>query len=333
MKVTRRLPILIGGVFALGLLAAACGGDAISDGGAEDSAAAAGATSAPRNITQSGTSNTYGVASDSAANESKGQAAPGGGSGGNTGGSPTGSLPSSSADFERKVIVNATMSLHVTDVPAAFSEANRLARAAGGYVERSSMSGVTGEKDTNLRATITLRVPAKEYDATLAGLRGIQGAKVQSEGAKSSEVTEQYVDLQSRLRNLERTEGQYLKLLEQAKTIPEILQMNDRLDSVRGQIEQIQGRLRVLDQLSELATIDVTMAPFPAAKAGDGNGSRSLGEVFVDAWEGSLQAVETVAAGAIYAGVALLWLALPVGLVLVAARRVFRRESHPPTVA
>ncbi|MBA4181766.1 MAG: hypothetical protein C0506_14345 [Anaerolinea sp.] len=241
-------------------------------------------------------------------------------------------LPAGSADFARKVIINATMSLNVKDVQAAFGEANRLARSAGGYVEKSSFSNPGGAKDeSNLRATITLRIPAAQYDATLASLRSIEGAKVQSEGSKSSEVTEQYTDLQSRQRNLERTEGQYLKLLEQAKTIPEILQLNDRLDNVRLQIEQIQGRLKLLDQLSELTTIDLTLAPFPVLAKADGR--RSLGEVFADAWEASLESVEKVAAAGIYAGVAALWLALPAGLVLLGARRVFRRDQGATPVA
>ena len=250
--------------------------------------------------------------------------------GGATGGS--GGLPESSADFARKVIVNANISLNVKDVTSAFAEANRLARSAGGYVEKSSFANVSGDRDGSRRAaSITLRIPSAQYDATLASLRGIDGAKVQSEGSKSSEVTEQYTDLQSRMRNLDRTEGQYLKLLEQAKTIPEILQLQDRLDNVRGQIEQIQGRLKVLDQLVDFTTIDVALTPFPVAATGAG-GSTSLGDVFVTAWEQSLQTAGYVAAFAIYAGVALIWLALPVGFALLIYRRVIRKEA-PPTAA
>ncbi|MEP7215509.1 MAG: DUF4349 domain-containing protein [Anaerolineaceae bacterium] len=250
--------------------------------------------------------------------------------GANTGGS--GGLPASTTDFARKVIISATMSLNVKDVPVAFAEASRLARAAGGYVEKSSFINVTENKDAPQRtASITLRIPAAQYEATLTALRTIDGAKVQSEGSKSSEVTEQYTDLQSRLRNLERTEGQYLKLLDQAKTIPEILQLQDRLDTVRGQIEQIQGRLKVLDQLVDFTTIDVAMAPFPIAAAGTGD-STSLRHVFATAWEQSVATAGYVAAFAIYAGVALIWLALPVGVVLLVYRHSTRKAT-PPTPA
>ncbi len=127
------------------------------------------------------------------------------------------------------------------------------------------------------------------------------------------------------------TSPMWSKLLEQAKSITEILQMNDRLDNVRLQIEQIQGRLKVLDQLSEMTTIDLTLSPFPVlAKVDDGK--RSLSEAFADAWEASLDAVEEVAAAGIYAAVAALWLAIPVGLVFFAGRRMFRRD-HGTTPA
>ena len=334
MKITRTLPTFMA-IAAIGLAAAACGaldrGQASgSDEGvppqsdqANTTYAAGGTTGAP--LTSAATAGS-GTASRSVAESAKNQSAPGSAYDASGTGGGTTALPDASAEFARKVILTATMNLNVKDVQAAFSEANRLARSAGGYVEKSSFSNPGGSKDErNVKATVTLRVPAGQYDATLASLRSIEGAKVQSEGSKSSEVTEQYTDLQSRLRNLERTEGQYLKLLEQAKSITEILQMNDRLDNVRLQIEQIQGRLKVLDQLSEMTTIDLTLAPFPAiAKVDDGK--RSLGEAFVDAWEASLEAVEQVAAAGIYAAVAALWLAIPVGLVFFAGRRMFRRD-------
>lgn len=344
MKITRALPAFMV-IFAIAIAAAACGAlDRGQDSGSDEGV--------PPVLNQTG--NTYGnpyggggtadtlapeaatassgTAGRSVAESAKNQSAPAASADASSGGSGTTAMPDSSADFARKVILAATMNLNVKDVQAAFSEANRLARSAGGYVEKSSFSNPGGSKDErNVKATVTLRVPAAQYDATLASLRSIEGAKVQSEGSKSSEVTEQYTDLQSRLRNLERTEGQYLKLLEQAKSITEILQMNDRLDNVRLQIEQIQGRLKVLDQLSEMTTIDLSLAPFPVVAKVD-DGKRSLGGAFADAWEASLEAVEQVAAAGIYAAVAALWLAIPVGLVFLAGRRMFRRD-HGTTPA
>jgi hypothetical protein len=155
------------------------------------------------------------------------------------------------------------------------------------------------------------------------------GVTVDTESSNSNEVTEQYTDLVSRLRNLERTEQQYLTLLTEAKSIQDILTVQDRLSGVRSQIEQIQGRLKVLDDLTDFATINLVVAPV-VAKAAEGSSGWSLSEVFVTSLEGSLVAAQFVAAGIIVLFVAGIWLVIPVGLGLYANRK-FRNRTLPET--
>ena len=331
----RTVPIILATTLAL-LAFAGCGGsDGDSPTISKNTSGAAAATPGVESaqslaLSDSLSRDATGAPAGASAPDASAKSAEAFGSGGS---GNSGGLPDSSADFARKVIVNASLSLKVQDVNAAFAEANRLARTAGGYVQQSSFINVNDNKDAPQRtASITLRIPSAQYEATLASLRGIEGAKVVSEGSKSSEITEQYTDLQSRLRNLERSEAQYLTLMDQAKTIADIIQLTDRLDGVRGQIEQIQGRLNVLDQLVDLATIEVSLAPFTAG-TGASDDSDSLGDIFASAWERSLDAAGLVAAGAIYAGVAIVWLALPAGLVLLIYRRVVRKETPPSAAA
>ncbi len=218
------------------------------------------------------------------------------------------------------------MSLEAGDVSKAFNEASALARSSGGYLERSSFANAAEEKDRT--ASLTIRVPVQNYESLIANLRGIEGVRVLTEGSKSTEVTEQYTDLQSRLRNLQSTEQQYLALLKEAKTIQEILTVQDRLSGIRSQIEQIQGRLKVLDSLTEFATVDLSIAPvFAKAKAPAGGGLK-LTEVWTESWATSLEAARYVAAAGMVAVVALAWLAIPLGILFVAARR-FRRAAPP----
>ncbi len=238
--------------------------------------------------------------------------------------------PALADQLSRKIIFNATVALDVKDVAVAFNRASAIARESGGYVERSSFEGSSGDRKGS--ATVTLRVPVDRYQDTLGALRTMDGATVRQEGTKSNEVTEQYTDLQSRLRNLQSTEVQYLELLKQAKTIQEILTVNDRVNGVRSQIEQIQGRLKVLDAATELATVDVTLAPVVAARA-DSDGPRSFRTAFADAWESSLDVARNVAnAGAVVA-VASIWLAVPLALVVLGTRRAARRGRHTTPAA
>lgn len=231
------------------------------------------------------------------------------------------------ADVSRKIIFTANLSLNSDDVGRSFNDASALARTNGGYVEKSQYSNDPGD-NTKRSASLTIRVPVQNYDALVASLRTMAGVSVETEGSNSSEVTEQYTDLQSRLRNLERTEEQYLVLLNQAKTIQEILTVQDRLSSVRSQIEQIQGRLKVLDDLTDFATINLTVAPVVAKVEEAKSGGWRLGEVFVNSWDASLEVARYLAAGAIVLAVAGVWLVIPVVLALLISRR-FRRRSTP----
>jgi hypothetical protein len=237
-----------------------------------------------------------------------------------------GELPALPSTLDRKIISNSTLSLGVKDVGEAFNLAGSAARANGGYTQESSFSNVSYEDSKQRSATLTLRVPAEHYDDLLGALRGIAGAKVLSEGSKSTEITEEYTDLQSRQRNLEATEQSYLALLQQAKTIPDILTVNDRLNGIRAQIEQIQGRLKVFDNLSSLATIQVTLSPIvPGGGEPDEGGPKSVQTAFADAWAGSLDVARNVVAGAAVVGVALIWLAIPALVLAFVARALWRR--------
>lgn len=257
------------------------------------------------------------AARESADSPSKGVAGQGGGNG---------ETPPMSSMVDRKIIVNGNLSLEVPDVTRAFSEAGRVARNAGGFVEESRLtarSGGDGKEEPY--GTLVLRVPIDQYDAVVAALQGIDGAEPVSEGVTSQEVTEEYTDLQSRLRNLERSETQYLELLAQAKTIDEILTVSDRVDGVRAQIEQIQGRINLLDSLTAYATVDVALAPIAPALAKEEGRNGPLG-AFADAWEVSLEVASGVAVAGVYVLVAAAWLAIP-GAVALGGWAMARRHN------
>jgi hypothetical protein len=232
-----------------------------------------------------------------------------------------------SLQFDRKIIFTANLSLTAEDVGATFNRASVLARANGGYIESSNFSNAA--EPGRGSASLTIRVPVQNYESLLGSLRSIDGARLQSEGSNSTEVTEQYTDLSSRLRNLERTEQQYLELLGRATTINDILTVQDRLSGVREQIEQIQGRLNVLDDMTSLATVSISISPVVAKAEEPQSGAPSLASAWESSWERSLEVAQYVAAGAVVVFVAMAWLIIPLGLVLVASRR-FRRQPLPP---
>jgi len=164
------------------------------------------------------------------------------------------------ATQDRMIIYTVNMDLVVEDAAVALEQIESLAAEMGGFV---SNSNAWKEKE-QLRARITVRVPADKLDQALAQIRDL-ATDVQSESRDSDDVTEQFTDLEARLRNLRKTEEELLELLEtrQEETgdTEAILEVHRYLTDIRGQIEQFQGRMNYLSNLSAMATIQIGLTP------------------------------------------------------------------------
>lgn len=159
---------------------------------------------------------------------------------------------------ERLVIKTAQIAIQVDDVRAADQAIRDRAAQLGGYVVSVQTSG----SDQYLTATVVFRVPAERFDEALSGVQGL-AKKVLSNFVTGDDVTEEFVDLESRLRNLEATRTRLLDLLAKANRVEDALQVNNALTDVQGQIEQIQGRMKYLRQSAAMSTITVSLEPVP----------------------------------------------------------------------
>jgi len=170
-----------------------------------------------------------------------------------------GDLPST--EEERMIVRTGDMSLVVEDVVEARDEIAQLAVRLDGYVVSSRISG----EEQDRTGWISIRVPDEKFDQALAELREL-AVRITSESTDSRDVTEEYVDLQSRLRNAEATESQYLTLLEKAEDVDDILRIYEKLSQVRRDIEQIKGRMQYLERTSSMSLISVHLKPLATAK-------------------------------------------------------------------
>ncbi len=160
---------------------------------------------------------------------------------------------------ERMIVRTGEMSLVVEDVIEARDEIARLAVTLDGYVVSSWISG----EEAEMRGNISIRVADDKFEQALAELRNL-AVRVKSESTSSQDVTEEYVDLQARLKNAEATESQYLNLLEKAREVEDILRIYDSLSRVRYEIEQIKGQMQYLERTTSLSLISVRMEPVAA---------------------------------------------------------------------
>lgn len=161
---------------------------------------------------------------------------------------------------ERMIVRNGDMALVVKAVVVARDEISQLAVRLDGYVVSSWISGEGQE----MRGSIQIRVPDEQFDLALAELRQL-AVRVESESTNSQDVTEQYTDLQARLKNAEATESQYLALLDKAKDVPDIIQIYDSLSRVRAEIEQIKGQMQYLERTSAMSLLTVRLQPAATA--------------------------------------------------------------------
>jgi len=170
----------------------------------------------------------------------------------------SGALP---ANEERMIVRTGEISLVVKDVVGTQDNIAQLAVSLGGYVVSSRISG----EENDRRGWISIRVPDEQFEQALVELRGLS-VRVESESTNSQDITEEYVDLQSRLKNAQATENQYLALLQKAENVEDILRIYERLSQVRSEIEQIKGRIQYLENTSSMSLISVRLEPETTAK-------------------------------------------------------------------
>lgn len=155
---------------------------------------------------------------------------------------------------ERMIVRTGDMSLVVIDVAAAIEQITRLAATYDGYVVSSN----TWQERDRMMGNIAIRVAERSFDDVIRALRDL-AEEVRQESTSGTDVTEEYVDLKARLKNLEAAEAQLLKLMEQAGDVSDILEVQRELVKTREQIEQIMGRMQYLEQSSSMSYIQVRL--------------------------------------------------------------------------
>ena len=157
-------------------------------------------------------------------------------------------------ETDRMIIRTANMQLVVDDVRDTINNIAQLAQDQEGYVVNSS-SWKEGER---VVGQITIRVPSADFNYAMSVLRSM-AVEVTSETTSAQDVTEEYVDLEATLRNLEATEAQLLKLMEKAVEVKDILSVQSELSRVQQDIERTKGRMQYLERTSSMSLIQVTL--------------------------------------------------------------------------
>lgn len=161
----------------------------------------------------------------------------------------------------KKITYHLNANLQVEDVDQALNILSEQVNSLGGYIVESSQS----HNKNSSSAHAVYKIPTERLEGFSSNLSAV--GKVLYERTSSNDITDEYYDAQSRLKNLESQEARYLEILQQANTVEEILHIESYLSSVRMQIEQIQGRLKLWDHqvAYSTATINLQTTPNPVS--------------------------------------------------------------------
>lgn len=165
------------------------------------------------------------------------------------------------AAIERLVIRNANLVIVVEDPSASASAINELAEQMGGYVVSLNIyQSAYGDGLSATYASITIRVPAERLNEALDKIKG-GTVEVRSENISGQDVTQEYTDLASQLRNLEAAEEDLREIMGSLTKAEDVLRVYENLRQVRQEIEIIKGRMQYFEQSARLSAISVELLP------------------------------------------------------------------------
>jgi hypothetical protein len=225
----------------------------------------------------------------------------------------------------RRIIRRATLDLELADVEQGVARLTGVVESVGGFI--SSTESQMDQKGT-ARATVTAYIPPAHFARVLGDLDGVGRVTRRSIGGQ--DVSEEFVDLEARLRNFERHEAQLLSFMGKAQKVQDLLSLENELARVRGEIERTAGRLRFLKARSDLATIQVALVRAPLVVPPDGLVPRFVEQVkqaFAEGWSTAF----TMALAAAILAAQLSPLAIPALCAWVIYRRRTGRRSSALT--
>ena len=166
----------------------------------------------------------------------------------------TPAVPATAA-VARKLVYNAQVSLIVENLTSVEQKLQTLVKSTGGYIADTES---VGQARSRRHATWKARVPVEKFDSFLATV--IELGELERNHVDSQDVTQEYYDIDARIKNKQQEEKRLQKHLDESTgKLTDILAVERELTRVRGEIEQMQGRIRYLTNVSALSTVTITV--------------------------------------------------------------------------
>jgi hypothetical protein len=208
----------------------------------------------------------------------------------------------------------------------------QIAESKGGFVVESTQSSSDVKAATRDTVTMTLRVPAGKFNEALEEIRKASN-RVIVETVKGQDVTEEFIDIEARLKAKRALEEQFLEIMKRGSTVQDALNVQRELATVRGEIEQIEGRKRFLESQASLSTIKIKLQT-PAAFSANAPGFfHQLGQAFGKGFDAALSFILILVTFLIALLPFLILVVLPIYLVIRYLLRKNRKRKSADEIA
>jgi hypothetical protein len=233
--------------------------------------------------------------------------------------------------IERKIVRNGKLTIETDSPTAGQQKITAIVESLNGFVITSDFK--QGSASSSEMVTITIRVPAPQFNEALEKIRKA-GDRVLNENVTGQDVTEEFLDLEARIKTQKALEAQFLEIMKQAKKVSEALEVQTEISNVRTEIERMEGRKRFLENQSSLSTIVITLpSPAPIVSASTSGFSHNIKEAFGD----GIDTAAAIILGLIRLIIVLipiaLFILLPLGLVTRFIVRRWRANKKDEPVA
>lgn len=222
---------------------------------------------------------------------------------------PQTTIPTPTPEIIRKIVKTGDIRLVVKTYEPFSSALEKQVSVAGGYISQAQINRGPGEISS---AQIILRIPPDKLDLLVSWLRD-QGI-VTSENIKADDISEQYYDLKSRLDNARKFEARLLDMLKtQTGNLQELVLVEEKLNQVREQIEQFEGKIRYFDNIAAMSTLTLNVSVeehYVSPK------SPTFGDRAAEVWRDSVQALVAFIQGLGLIVVGLIPWLIPLGIIL-----------------
>ncbi len=233
---------------------------------------------------------------------------------------------------ERKIIRNADLQLEATAPEEAQQKITQIAESKGGFVVESTQSSSDAKAVTRDNVTMTVRVPSAKFDEALNEIRQT-ASRVIVESVKGQDVTEEFIDIEARLKTQKALEAQFLEIMKRSNSVADALNVQTEIARVRGEVEKIEGRKRFLESQASLSTVKIKLQSPTAFSANSTGFLYQLKEAFGDGFDAALNFILILVRVLIALLPFLILIVLPIYLLIRYILRKNRKQKLASDIA